>query len=274
MQPDLVLFTGDYGNENVELVKSISNIKIPKAAILGNHDCWNTHQFSQKKADRVQLQLECLGEEHVGYRRLDFRAMKFSVVGGRPFSCGGNRLFRPKLLSARYGVNDMEESAKKIYEAAIGTPEEHFVIFLAHNGPTGLGSKVDDICGKDWVFGGGDHGDPDLAQALSDLQKDTQISIPLVVFGHMHKKLAYGDALRKMLVLSANGTLYLNGAIVPRVKQSGQTSQNSEFTNGTSRAFSLVNILDRRVEKVSEVWVLVDGTRVEVEQETVLFTNP
>lgn len=38
----------------------------------------------------------------------------------------------------RYGVNDMEESAKKIYEAAIGTPEEHFVIFLAHNGPTGF----------------------------------------------------------------------------------------------------------------------------------------
>lgn len=32
----------------------------------------------------------------------------------------------------------MEESAKKIYEAAIGTPEEHFVIFLAHNGPTGF----------------------------------------------------------------------------------------------------------------------------------------
>jgi hypothetical protein len=39
---------GDYGNENVELVRSISNLKMPKAAILGNHDCWNTHQFSEK----------------------------------------------------------------------------------------------------------------------------------------------------------------------------------------------------------------------------------
>lgn len=47
------------------------------------------------------VSLTSLGEEHVGYRRLDFRALKFSVVGGRPFSCGGNRLFRPKLLSAR-----------------------------------------------------------------------------------------------------------------------------------------------------------------------------
>jgi hypothetical protein len=25
---------------------------------------------------------------------------------------------------------------------------------------SGLGSNLNDICGKDWVFGGGDHGDP------------------------------------------------------------------------------------------------------------------
>lgn len=31
----------------------------------------------------------------------------------------------------------MEGSAKKIYEAALGTPEGYSVIFLAHNGPTG-----------------------------------------------------------------------------------------------------------------------------------------
>lgn len=32
----------------------------------------------------------------------------------------------------------MDESAERIYEAALGTPEEHSIIFLAHNGPTGL----------------------------------------------------------------------------------------------------------------------------------------
>eukprot|EP01018_Ginkgo_biloba_P006420 Gb_33179 [translate_table: standard] len=60
----------------------------------------------------------------------------------------------------RYGVNDMKESARKIYETALGAPEGHSIVFLAHNGPTGLGSKVNDICGRDWVVGGGDHGDP------------------------------------------------------------------------------------------------------------------
>jgi hypothetical protein len=34
--------TGDFGNANVNLVREISKIEFPKAAILGNHDCWWT----------------------------------------------------------------------------------------------------------------------------------------------------------------------------------------------------------------------------------------
>nr|XP_009380800.1 PREDICTED: uncharacterized protein LOC103969096 [Musa acuminata subsp. malaccensis] len=280
LQADLVLFTGDFGNENVELVRSISSLKFPKAAILGNHDCWTTQKFSEKKTDRVHLQLECFGDEHVGYCNLDFPMLKLCVLGGRPFSCGGDRLFRPKLLSSRYGVNDMEQSAKKIYEAALGTPEGHSVIVLAHNGPTGLGSKVSDICGRDWIFGGGDHGDPDLAQAISDLQRDTQIPIPLVIFGHMHKALAYGNGLRKMIAVGADNTIYLNAAIVPRVKHilvngsgSSMEEQNQFQTseNGTVRAFTIVEFLDGQVEKIMETWVLVAGEKIELDRENVLF---
>lgn len=87
----------------------------------------------------------------------------------------------------------MAGSAKKIFDAAAGAPEGHSVVLLAHNGPTGLctfhehheshkqnvshlsiliknyvthfaglGSRMDDICGRDWVPGAGDHGDPGL----------------------------------------------------------------------------------------------------------------
>ncbi|KAL5839954.1 hypothetical protein ACOSQ4_012562 [Xanthoceras sorbifolium] len=136
LQPDLVLFTGDFGDENVELVQSVADLEFPKAVILGNHDSWKTQQFSGKKKDGVQLQLECHGEEHVAYRRLDFPTIKLSVIGGRPFSCGGEQIFRKKLLSARFGVQDMDGSAKRIYNAVRGTPEDHLVIVLAHNGPT------------------------------------------------------------------------------------------------------------------------------------------
>lgn len=30
----------------------------------------------------------------------------------------------------------------------------------------GLGSNMDDICGKDWIPGGGDHGDPGNSDSL------------------------------------------------------------------------------------------------------------
>ncbi|KAM3194812.1 hypothetical protein ACQJBY_071078 [Aegilops geniculata] len=245
LQPDLVLFTGDYGNENVQLVKSISDLQFPKAAILGNHDCWRTHQFSEKKVDRVRLQLE------------------------------------------RYGVDDMSGSARKIYDAATAAPEEHSVILLAHNGPTGLGSRIDDICGRDWVAGGGDHGDPDLEQAISDLQRETGVSIPLVVFGHMHKSLAYGGGLRKMIDFGANNqTIYLNGAVVPRVKPAEAMSpstistserdelQESAYVGPMSRAFTTVDLFDGTIEKISEVWVLVSGAQAELEEETVLYKRP
>lgn len=262
LQPDLVLFTGDFGNENVELVRSISELKMPKAVILGNHDCVFTRQFSQKMKDGVQLQLECLGEDHVGYKRLDFPSLKLSVIGGRPFSCGGKQLCRKELLAMRYGVHDMEESAERICAAARGTPGNHFLIFLAHNGPTGLGSNMDDICGKDWGYGGGDHGDADLAQALSRLKETTNFPVPLVVFGHMHKRLAYGG-LRKMLVIGEDGTMYLNGAIVPRVRYTGSSS--------SVRAFTVVEFAGSEVNNIAETWVSLNDDNTGLEEEYVLF---
>ncbi|CAN1745964.1 hypothetical protein LINPERHAP1_LOCUS2631 [Linum perenne] len=285
VQPDLVLFTGDFGNENVELVQSIADLKFPKAAILGNHDSWTTQKFSSKltvayfcvffiarKKDRVQLQLESLGDEHVGYSRLDFEELKISVVGGRPFSCGGDQMYRKRLLSARYGVQDMEGSVRKICNATSGTPDDNLVILLAHNGPTGLGSKINDICGKDWSVGGGDHGDPDLAQALSRIKESNKLCIPLIIFGHMHKELAYRNGLRKMIVVADDETIYLNGAIVPRVKDIIHEPSSTQDVQGTHRAFTLVEIVEGRVEKIAETWVSVlRDDEAGVVEEQVLF---
>ncbi|PKU85627.1 hypothetical protein MA16_Dca003368 [Dendrobium catenatum] len=325
-------------------------------------------EIRRDKAERGRLGLS-LGKQHVGYSRLDMPVLKLSVVGGRPFSSGGDKIFRPKLLSQRsfpndiassifsivpqckfcsllqsrsaisahcywklsetcslmacdysqqrrdsyvfkqhldknfskgqvgfyasnihisiwqlytYGVRNLEESKKKIINAALGAPDGHSLIFLAHNGPSGLGSKIDDICGKDWVFGGGDHGDSDLAQALLEL-RSKQLPIPLVVFGHMHKGLAYGG-LRKMIVVGADGTIYLNGAIVPRVKnlhgRAGSSKTNNELhpevrnEDGTVRAFSVVDIEKGRVKKISETWILVTSKRTALEQENILFQRP
>nr|XP_007154915.1 hypothetical protein PHAVU_003G158400g [Phaseolus vulgaris]ESW26909.1 hypothetical protein PHAVU_003G158400g [Phaseolus vulgaris] len=282
VQPDLVLFTGDFGDENVEVVQNVANIEFAKAVILGNHDAWFTKQFSRsQEKDKVQLQLECLGEDHVAYRRSDFPLIKVSVVGGRPFSSGGKALSPKKLLSARYGVKDMDESAKRIQKAALGRPDDHFLILLAHNGPTGLGSDSNDICGKDWEFeGNGDYGDPDLEHAISLLKENDQVSIPLVVFGHMHKELAYGKGFRKMIVVGADNTIYLNGAVVPRVKSLNdedkrsldeESALSSSEAKGTRRAFTLVEISEARVVKIAESWVSVVEDRTTLEEEHILF---
>ncbi|KAK9674442.1 hypothetical protein RND81_12G232600 [Saponaria officinalis] len=263
LQPDVVLFTGDFGNENVELVRGVAAIDMPKAAILGNHDSWTTSKFSKKIKDGVQLQLDYLGEQHVGYSNLDFPALKLSVVGGRPFSCGGGQLFRKKLITARYGIRTMEESAEKIHKAAIATPKDHSLVFLAHNGPTGLGSNKDDICGRDWVSEGGDYGDPDLAQAISLTKETTNKRIPLVVFGHMHKKLTDGG-FRKMMVIADN-TMYLNAAIVPRVK--------SLSLGGSLRAFSVVEFSSGEITKVAETWVSITGDSASLAEEHLLFNG-
>lgn len=85
----------------------------------------------------------------------------------------------------------------------------------------------------------------------------------------MHKELAFGNGPRKMIVIGDDHTIYLNGAIVPRVKTSTLT-QNSE---GTLRAFTLIELKEGKLEKITETWVSVIGDNTSVEEEHILFSN-
>lgn len=40
LAPDMTVFVGDIGNENVDLVARIANCPFEKAVVLGNNDCW------------------------------------------------------------------------------------------------------------------------------------------------------------------------------------------------------------------------------------------
>jgi len=120
----------------------------------------------------------------------------------------------------------------------------------------------------------------DLAHAISLLKKDDQVSIPLVVFGHMHKELAYGNGFRKMIVVGADNTIYLNGAIVPRVKRLNdedkrsldeESALSSSEAKGTRRAFTLLDISEGRVAKIAESWVSVVEDRTTLEEEHILY---
>ena len=268
---DLVLFVGDFGNESVPIVRKISQLSVPKAVIMGNHDAWYTASgwgrkkcpYDRSKEDWLQDQLDILGDLHVGYSKLDFPQFNLSVVGSRPYSWGGPEWKNKGFLSDRYQVSSFKDSTEKIMSAVQETSEQN-VIFLGHNGPAGLGRDPEDICGKDWQPIGGDHGDPALSQAIAQ-SYDFGKKIPLVTFGHMHHRLRHTRSrLRTRVVTNAEQTVFLNAACVPRViEENGHKLRN----------FSLVSLDNNTVTDIASVWVDAQGaiaTKESLYQEPVL----
>ncbi len=264
---DLVLFVGDFGNESVDVVAKVASVKIPKAVVLGNHDVWymanpwrRTPPYDLQKEDRLQQQLDLLGESHVGYGKLDFPQFNLSVVGGRPFSWGGSQLRIDKIYRDRWGINNLEESTTSIVAAAKETAYET-IIFLSHSGPAGLGDKPEDICGRDWQREGGDFGDPDLTSAIEQARTLGK-TIPLVTFGHMHHNLRHTKKrLRTIIKTSPQGTVYFNAARVPRIK---------EVKGKRLRNFSLVSLHNGVVEEISLVWL---GSEFEVASQETFYSS-
>jgi uncharacterized protein (TIGR04168 family) len=264
---DLVLFVGDFGNESVEIVRQIAGVNLPKAVIMGNHDAWySASSWGRQKApydrtqeDRVQQQLDLLGDTHVGFSKLDFAQFNLSVVGSRPFSWGGSTWRNQQFYHDYYQVNNFEESTARIVTAA-QEAIHNTIIFIGHNGPFGLGDDPGAICGRDWKPAGGDYGDLDLTKAIAKVGNLGK-SIPLVTFGHMHHHLKYPpDSRRKIVSLSSDGIIYLNAACVPRV---------TKGATGIKRNFSLVLLHQGVVQQISLVWL---NQEFDIQSSEILFT--
>ena len=262
---DLVLFVGDFGNEAVEIVRQIAAVDLPQASILGNHDAWYTaSSWGRQKApydrtleDRVQQQLDLLGKSHVGFSSLDFSQFELSVVGSRPFSWGGSTWRNSEFYRDRYDIKSFEESTRQIVKSARDTAHQT-LIFIAHNGPYGLGDLTESICGRDWKQEGGDYGDPDLTKAIAEV-RNLGKSIPLVTFGHMHHELKNPRGKRRSIVEVRDNIVYLNAACVPRIVKDSE---------GSKRSFSLVTLRQGIVREISLVWLNRD---YEIQSDEVLY---
>ena len=90
------------------------------------------------------------------------------------------------------------------------TDTEH-MIFLAHNGPRGLGEEAHAIWGCDFNEDGGDRGDPDLTEAI-DHARAAGKRVMAVIAGHMHLRTKQGR--ERPWKLEIDGTLYINAARV------------------------------------------------------------
>ena len=104
--------------------------------------------------------------------------------------------------------------------------------------------------------------------ALQSVKEQGSHDIILVIFGHMHKKLAYGG-YRTMLVRGMDKTIYLNAAVVPRVID--LTINDSEGLC-TKRNFTIVDLNHGQVERVAEAWVMVGEHAHDDVEETILYS--
>ena len=251
-RPDLSLFVGDLGDEDVEMVKLVAALPVPKAVILGNHDAWQS--FGRKECTpRLRECLAVLGDDHLAYTVREVPRAGVSVVGARPFSWGGPSLRSPEVYDEIYGIHTQRQSAAAIVDAARHAQHRDIVI-LAHNGPMGLGASTHDIFGKDFGKPGGDWGDRDLALAIQRIE-GLGLRVRAVIAGHMHHRLVHPRSALRTRFVRRGETLFLNAAFVPRVRQT---------ENGGELAYFLrTRWAEGECTAVEEVWVDVHGDEYE-----------
>ncbi len=238
---DLILVSGDLADfrsrDALVIADLLAQLNKPTVLIGGNHDCTSTVQFIAEikgvewlaqrdgagQEKRVEVLREHLGEvTFAGYSSHDYsiNGQNFTVIGARPFSAGGPEIRLRPYLRRQFGINSGKESEQRLRQLVDEATHES-LIFLAHNGPAGLGDEQDDIWGCDFRAEGGDYGDPDLAQAIA-YARERGKQVTAVIAGHMHHALANGGQ-RKWL-MQKDGTFFINAARVPRIfEQDGQT---------------------------------------------------
>ena len=228
----LLLFVGDLGNyrhhEGIKMARIMAKLTKPALFIPGNHDTvhglqllaeikqWQllTKLFAQGQPRRMRQLQKALGPvSFCGYSTHSFAENEFDIIVGRPYSMGGSQFKYRHHLQKQFGIDNMEASAQKLIQCVDAAQSNH-LIFLAHSGPTGLGSRKGDIWGCDFRPEEGDFGDWDLQQAIEYAQSIGK-RIIAVFGGHMHHAVKGGG--KRPFHLIKNSVNYVNAARVPRI---------------------------------------------------------
>jgi uncharacterized protein (TIGR04168 family) len=221
---DLVLFVGDLPTmlhrDALDVARRIATLRTRALLIPGNHD--GTSPFGVLAeavrratarpglAARVEARLDALQEALgpvaiAGYSVHPFPEL--TVIAARPHAMDGHRLSFAPAVEALHGVSSLAGSMRRLRELVGATSGD--LLFVAHNGPLGLGS---DPRAPFALRRGTDLGDPDLADAVAWARRDGH-RVRAVVAGHLHH--TGGDSRRWQV--ERDDTLYVNAARVPRI---------------------------------------------------------
>ena len=242
---DLVLFVGDLASYSQlrgrRVASLLRRLRVPAMCIPGNHDGLHAFQLGAEIAPRAHRLRDafcrgqtgrCASLEHalgdvelLGYsrRRVSPAGVPLNIVVGRPHSIGGRRLACLRYLAKRYGIDSMDASAARL-KRLVDSCDDAPIVFLAHNGPSGLGDRADSIWGCDFRKKEEDWGDRDLEEAVHYATSNGR-TVLATVAGHMHRKTKSGK--RRPAQITRDGVLYVNAAEVPRHRnENGQKKRH------------------------------------------------
>jgi len=228
---DLLFFVGDLGGgtreSTLRIARTLSKLAKPTLVLPGNNDTWDlaelaaelSHREGMRRLIRIRqgdtdptsgaLIRLCGFSSH----RLTTDEVDVTLLTGRPHSMGGEDLSFPEHMQAYYGIDSMASSTERLC-ALVDAAETRDLLFFAHNGPLGLGGDPADMWGCDFRPGGGDWGDPDLADAIA-YARDQGRRVLAVVGGHMHLRTKAGA--ERPWHRAVDDVVYVNSARVPRI---------------------------------------------------------
>ena len=140
-----------------DVASLMSHLEKPLFLIPGNHDATTLNQLlaeiggltplmkrgGRSQPGRVERLVTALGEGSVVGYSWHHLTDGLGLIAARPHAMGKTLSFQTYLADA-FGVRSIRESTELLIRTIDACPHRRLV-FLAHNGPTGLGGKPTDI---------------------------------------------------------------------------------------------------------------------------------
>ncbi|ORE87056.1 metallophosphoesterase [Oceanococcus atlanticus] len=245
-----LLFTGDLPRftNAVPVARRLAELNKPAWLIPGNHDGPSPMQLlaelkgwqalcdrgAASMPQRMQALQRALGDIALGGYKLFAISPHIGLITARPHAMGPDRFYFRRYMAQAHAVRNYQDSAERLKQLVDAAPGQ--LVFLAHNGPSGLGEQSTDIWGCDFSPQFGDFGDRDLRVAIDYAQTQGK-QVLAVVAGHMHHRHKRGGGVRQPAVRQ-DGVLYINAASVARIRGKGARRHHVALSlqNGQAKA--------------------------------------
>lgn len=231
---DLLLFVGDLGSgtlsNELQVLKRLAALNVAGLVLPGNNDAEFlpelaaelAHQAGRADVLRIMGRGGVTSVEPCGYSShlLVTDSGEVTLIAARPCAMGGSVFSFGTEIERTHGVTGMRDSFHRL-KRLVDESTTDALVFMAHNGPSGLGGSDSDPWHRDFPLHGDeahtaplDWGDKDLQEAIAYAQQVGK-TVLAVIAGHMHRATSMD---KRRFLVEKDGVLYVNPAVVPRIR--------------------------------------------------------